>query len=107
MPACPFRKKSLTQTDLKWTSPKTHLLELVYGLKAAGCFNSGKVSLNRIACYFGEVFSIDLSGFSRDFYEMRTRNDRTPLLTLLNRLLITQMDSPRKPCKKRNTGFIR
>jgi hypothetical protein len=48
---------------------------------AAGCFNSGNASLNRIASYFEEVFNTDLSHFPRDFYEMRIRLDQVPYKT--------------------------
>ena len=103
-PACPFRKQALSKTVLKWTSPKTYLIELMYGLDAAGSFNSGHVSLNRIAGYFEEVFNIDLSHFARDFYEMRIRNDRTPFLDLLNKLINKRMDNPKKSYKPYDTG---
>ena len=104
LPACPFKKQVLTKTVLKWTSPKTYLIELMYGLDAAGSFNSGNASLNRIAGFFEEVFSIDLSNFPRDFYEMRIRNDRTPFFDLLKKLINKRMDNPKKPYKPYDTG---
>ena len=104
IPACPFRKQS--PTCLQWTSPKTYLIELIYSLDAAGCFNSGKISLNRIAVFFEEVFGIDLSHFARDFYEMRIRNNRTPFLDMLKKLVMRRMDNPREPYRKRDTGIM-
>jgi hypothetical protein len=100
---CPFRKRTLSKTRLQWTAPKTYLIELMYALGAAGCFNAGKVSLNGIAVYFEDVFNIDLSHFARDFYEMRIRNSRTPLIDLLKKLLIKRMDNPTEPYKKHDT----
>ena len=102
---CPFRKQSLSQTCLQWTSHKTYLIELIYSLEAAGCFNSGKISLNRIAVSFEEIFNIDLSHFARDFYEMRIRNNRTPFIDTLKKLIIRRMDNPKEPYKKRDTVF--
>ena len=104
IPACPFRKQALSKTVLKWTFPKTYLIELIYGLDAAGCFNSGNVSLNQIARYFEEIFNIDLSNFPRDFYEMRIRNVQTPFLDLFNKLINKRMDNPKKPYRKYDTG---
>jgi len=102
--SCPFRKQALSKTVLKWTSPKTYLIELMYGLDAAGSFNSGSVSLNRIAIYFEEVFNIDLSHFARDFYEMRIRNDRTPFIDILRKQVMNRMDNPKKSYKPYDTG---
>jgi hypothetical protein len=79
---------------------KTDLIELLYALDAAGCFNLGRASLNRIAAYFEEVFHTDLSHFPRDFYEMRTRNDRMPFTDKLKNLLKKRMDDPKKPYNK-------
>jgi hypothetical protein len=66
----------------------------------------GNVSLKQIADYFEEVFSTDLSHFARDFYEMRIRNNRTPLLDMLKKLLIKRMDNPGEPYKKHDTVLI-
>ena len=105
IPACPFMKRSLSQTGLTWTSSKNNLIELLYALDAAGSFNAGNVSLNRIAIYFGEVFNIDLSHFPRDFSEMRIRNIPTPFIDKLKKLLVMRMDNPRKPYSKRDTDI--
>ena len=70
----PLKKQVSPQTSLKWTAKKTDLIELLYALNAAGCFNSGNASLNQTAVYLENVFSTSLSHFPRDFYEMRIRN---------------------------------
>ncbi|GHT37055.1 hypothetical protein FACS189435_1230 [Bacteroidia bacterium] len=85
---------------MKWTAKKTDLIELLYALEMAGCFNNGHVSLSRIAAYFEEVFNTDLSHFPRDFYEMRIRLDRMPFMDRLKTLLKKRMDDPRKPYRK-------
>jgi hypothetical protein len=76
------------------------LIELLYALDAAGCFNSGKASLNQIATCFEEIFHTDLSHFPRDFYEMRIRLDRMPFIDKLRKLLKNRMDDPKKPYNK-------
>ena len=97
VPGCPFKKQILSQPNLKWTAKKTDLIELLYALDAAGCFNSGKASLNQIATYFEKVFNTDLSHFPRDFYEMRIRLDPMPFMDKLRSLLKKRMDDPKKP----------
>ena len=101
---CPFKKQASFQTNLKWTAKKTDLIELLYALDAAGCFNSGNASLNQIAVYLENVFSINLSHFPRDFYEMRIRNNQTPFIDKLKILLKKRMDNPKMPYCKNDTG---
>jgi hypothetical protein len=98
--SCPFGKQALSQTSLKWTAKKADLIELLYALDAAGCFNNGKASLNWIATYLEEVFNTDLSHFPRDFYEMRLRNNQMPFMDKLRKLLKKRMDDPQKPYSK-------
>ena len=93
---CPFQKQTLSQINLKWTAKKTDLIELLYALDAAGCFNFGKTSLNQLATYFEKVFNTDLSHFPRDFYEMRIRLDQMPFIDKLKNLLKKRMEDPKK-----------
>ncbi|GHT03747.1 hypothetical protein FACS189423_05380 [Bacteroidia bacterium] len=69
-------------------------------MDALGCFNMGEVSLNQLAAYFENVFNTNLSNFSRDFYEMRIRNDQTPFMNKLKEYLKKRMEDPKKPYKK-------
>ena len=96
----PFRKQTKSQINLKWTFTKTQLVELLYALYLIGCFNFGKASLNQIATNFEKVFNCDLSHFSRDFNEMRIRNDKTPFIDRLKKCLIDRMKAPKKWYKK-------
>jgi hypothetical protein len=98
--ACPLKKQAFSQPNLQWTVKKTDLIELLYALDAAGCFNSGNASLNQIATCFENVFNTDLSHFPRDFYEMRIRNDQTPFMDKLKKLLKKRMDDPKKAYDK-------
>jgi hypothetical protein len=100
-PVCPFGKQTSSQINLQWTAKKTDLIELLYALGAAGCFNSGNISLNQIAAYFEEMFNTDLSHFPRDFYEMRIRLDQTPFIDKLKKLLKQRMDNPKGLYNKR------
>ena len=103
-PDCPFKKQNAFSITLKWTAKKTDLIELLYALAAAGCFNSGNVSLNQIAVYLSNVFDANLSHFPRDFYEMRIRNTQTPFIDSLKTLLKQRMNNPKLYCKNNNTG---
>ena len=101
---CPFKKQIPSQTSLRWTAKKTDLIELLYGLDAAGCFNSGNISLNQIAVHLENVFDTNLSHFPRDFYEMRIRNNQTPFIDKLKTLLKKRMENPKKSyCEVGNT----
>lgn len=97
---CPFKKPTSSQTSLRWTAKKTDLIELLYALDAAGCFNSGNISLNQIAVYLENVFNANLSHFSRDFYEMRIRNNQMPFMDKLKTLLKKRMENPKSPYNK-------
>ena len=97
---CPFRKRVLSQINLQWTAQKSDLIELLYALDVAGCFNSGNVSLNQIAMYLEDVFHTDLAHFPRDFSEMRIRNNKTPFIDKLKTLLKQRMDKPQKSYRK-------
>lgn len=92
------------QTKLTWTTKKTDLIELIYALHSAGSFNFGKVSLNQIAIYLEKMFDVNLSHFSRDFSEMRIRNDKTPFMDRLRNLLKRRMDNPKLYSAPDDTG---
>jgi len=97
---CPFQNQAISKINLQWTAKKTDLIELLYALHDAGCFNSGKVSLNQIATNFEKAFNCDLSHFSRDFNEMRIRLDKTPFIDKLKNCLTDRMKAPKKWYKK-------
>jgi len=78
--------------QLTWTANKVDLIELLYALYAADCFNFGRVSLNQIAVNFEKMFDIRLTHFSRDYSEMRIRNDQTPFMDKLRTLLKERMN---------------
>ena len=82
-----------TPLKLTWTGTKTELIELIYALDTADCFDDGKTSLSRIASLLSDVFNIQLgSNIARNFYDMRIRNHPTPFLDRLKSLLIERME---------------
>ncbi|WP_037348612.1 RteC domain-containing protein [Sediminibacter sp. Hel_I_10] len=60
-------------SNLKWTSSKTDLIELIYALHSAGVFNNSVVELKKIASLFEQVFHIKLGNFYHTFVEIRAR----------------------------------
>jgi len=74
----------LPKVKLTWTGAKIDLIELIYALDTAGCFNHGKVMLNQIVTYFECMFNVDLgSNVSRTFSDIRTRQEPTSFLDRL------------------------
>ncbi len=75
-----------------WTKKKTDLVELIYALCEAECFDFGKTNLKRIVGYFENVFNIDLGNPYHTYLEMRDRANRTQFLDELKEKLIKKMD---------------
>src|SRR5690606_5556729 len=59
--------------QLKWTTSKVDLIELIYALHAAGVFNNGRADLKEIAECLQQVFDIDLGQYNRVFYDNGAR----------------------------------
>ena len=75
-----------------WTRKKTDLVELIYAICEADCFDFGKTNLKRIVGYFENVFNIDLGNPYHTYLEMRDRANRTQFLDELKEKLIRKMD---------------
>lgn len=60
---------------LKWTKPKTALVELIYALYVSVCFNDGDVSIKEIASFFEKAFKIDLRDYYQFFIEIAKRKN--------------------------------
>jgi len=70
--------------QLKWTTSKVDLIELIYALHAAGVFNNGRADLKEIAECLQQVFDIDLGQYNRVFYDIRARKiNKTKFLDAL------------------------
>lgn len=93
----PFPKKKH-----RWTGKKNDLIEILYAFDEERCFDNGSVSLTELAAYFEAVFCVDLGNISRNFYEMKIRNEQTPFLDRLKEKLLTRMRAynPKKRNKK-------
>lgn len=71
--------------NLQWTSPKVNLIELIYALHHAKCFNGGNIELSEIIRQTEKAFQINLVGFHKTIGEIKARKkERTKFLQLLN-----------------------
>ncbi len=75
-----------------WTRKKTDLVELIYAICEAECYNYGKTNLKKIVGYFENVFNIDLGNPYHTYLEIRGRANRTQFLDELKEKLISKMD---------------
>lgn len=85
-----------------WTANKTDLIELLYALDSQECFDSGRISLNQLAQYFGLVFNVELGQISRNFQDMKTRNKLTPFLDRLKEKLLKRMEETGRVYKRKS-----
>jgi hypothetical protein len=78
---------------LLWTGTRAALVELLFGLHAAGVFNNSNASLAQIARYFETMFGMELGNFHRAFQEIRNRKSgRTNFIDSLKKKLVERMD---------------
>jgi hypothetical protein len=83
---------SFPKVRLSWTGNKVDLVELIYALETAGCFNYGHTTIKEIVAYIEIVFNIDLGDYYHTFYEMHDRVKRTDFLDKLVKFLNERMD---------------
>lgn len=78
------------KSKLRWTSSKTALTELVYGLHGSGATNA---EINEIATAVEELFNINLGNYYRTFSEIKIRkSSRTIFLDKMKNSLEDKMD---------------
>ncbi len=58
---------------LKWSKPKSALVELIYALHSSGAINNGDVELNQISTIFQNIFGIELGDIYKVSQEIRNR----------------------------------
>jgi hypothetical protein len=75
-----------------WTRSKTDLVELIYALCEADCFNYGRISRKRLTDYLENVFNIDLGDVYHTYLTIRGRTNRVQLLDELKEKLIAKMN---------------
>ncbi len=81
-------------TNLKWTSSKSALTELIYALYFNRVINNGNVDIKEIATALQKVLQFDLGDFYKIFSEIKSRKiSRTKFLDDLSNGLLLQMDS--------------
>lgn len=79
--------------NLKWTSSKAALTELVYALYVNGSLNNGNAEIKEIAKALQGVFHFDLGDFYKIYAEIKFRkNSRTKFMDTLSTGLISFMD---------------
>ena len=90
-------KKSSTIVDnpnLKWTSTKSALTELIYALYYNRVINNGNIEIKEIATALQDVLHFDLGDFYKIFSEIKSRKiSRTKFLDDLSNGLELQMDN--------------
>ena len=78
---------------LTWTGSKADLIELIYGLEAAGAINKGATDIKEIARRFENLFNISLGNLYRQFLDIRLRKkERTVFLNRMKDTLEARMD---------------
>lgn len=65
---------------LVWTDSKVALIELIYALHTAGCFNRGTLELKELAETISEIFNIEIGDFYRTWAEIKLRKEPTKFL---------------------------
>ncbi|MFO7719313.1 MAG: RteC domain-containing protein [Gillisia sp.] len=62
--------------DLKWTSSKVALIELIYALHHSGAINNGSADIISIVTLLEEVFNLKLDNFYKKFADIKVRKGR-------------------------------
>ena len=97
---CPL-KQSANIPKLQWTGKIRELVELVYALYEAKCFNNGKMFRHEVFAAIGEMFGVDLKDFAAYLGGIKNRKDRTRFLDKLKQeLMLIFEKSDEKPSRK-------
>ena len=82
---------------LSWTEGSTSLVELAYGLMELGCFNNGKVTVEKIGNKLFKAFGMDPIVYTRTYINIKNRNSkdgyRTYFLTKLRNAMEQRIDN--------------
>lgn len=83
---------SALNNNLKWTSSKASLIELIYALHHSRVINNGNAEIKDIALSLQHLFNIDISDFYRIYSEIKSRKkSKSKFLDELSANLIFQM----------------
>lgn len=81
-------------SDLMWTSTKTALVEIIYGLNAVGAVNYGKIEVKRIAFWMENTFNIQIGDIYKAYAEIKSRKGtRTKFLDAMSEALNNRMNT--------------
>lgn len=72
---------------LVWTDSKVSLIELIYALHTAGCFNRGTLEIKELTQTLSEMFNIDLGDIYRSWAEIKLRKEPTKFIETIKVLL--------------------
>lgn len=82
----------VTTSNLKWTSSKTAMTELIYALYCNRAINNGEVDIKEIASTMEKVLNFDLGDFYKTYSEIKSRKmSRTKFLDDLSSGLLSHM----------------
>lgn len=80
--------------NIKWTSSKVALIELIYALHTAKVINKGRMEIKDIAKLVENIFNIDLGDYYRSYLEIKMRKKgRTKFLDKLKAQLTSKMEA--------------
>lgn len=80
-------------SNLKWTSSKVALTELIYALYHSRVINNGKLEIKEIAKELQKLFNFELGDFYKIYSEIRLRkNSRTKFLDELSFSLMNELE---------------
>lgn len=85
-------RASLPNNDLKWTGPKTALVEIGYGFESSKYVNRGTANIKEIMIALEIMFNIDLGEYYREYVSIRGRTDRTKYLNIIIERLLKRVD---------------
>ena len=88
------KSNTIHNPNLKWTSSKSALTELIYALHHSRVVNNGNVDIKDIALSMQHLFNFDLTDFYKTYSEIKSRKkSRTKFLDELSTNLISQMEN--------------
>jgi len=92
-PQYPEQDQHFPKKKETWTRNKVDLVELIYAVCEADCFNYGKIGLKHLSDYFENVFNVELGNPYHTYIEIRERANRTQFLDELKAKLIAKMEA--------------
>ncbi|HYF70253.1 MAG TPA: RteC domain-containing protein [Ohtaekwangia sp.] len=88
-----LQKNPEAESHLKWTAPKTALIELGIALQAAGAFNNSNIDIKEIFTAFERIFKVNLKDHYRMFLQIKDRKKgQTTFLDQLKERLIQRIN---------------